>query len=193
MFQNRIELLAEQSQTSILCLMLSLLFCDTVVAQTFESQFECVVRSNRIFEIEDGQSKEYSNHEGRFQVSDRLSMYLTLDTDTELSFKIFDKHRGQLDHSVTIPKDYVERVSISDYSLYVRGLGGRYIVSKDDRITIHSEGIPLVVMTRYWKNDWNVSVSSTTWHPLRTHIYTASCIHKIDDLERIKDKLNTWD
>ena len=192
MFQHGIQLLRKRNQTSILCLLMSLLFGDTVLAQTFVSKFECVVRSNRVFEIEDGQSKEYTGLEGRFQVGDRLSMYLTLDTDTELTFEISDNLRGVLDQRVTILKDYVERVVTVDDYLMVRSFAGRYMVSESDRITINSDGIPLVVMTRYWKNDWNVSVSSTTWHPLRTHIYTASCTHKIDDLEQIKDKLNAW-
>lgn len=192
MFQKRMQLFPKQPQTMILCLLVTLLFGDIAIAKTFESQFECVVRSNRIFEIEDGQSKEYSGQEGRFQVGDRIRMDLSLDPDTALTFKVFDYRRGQKGHFVTIAKNYVESVYISDDYLNVTDKGGRYIVSENDRIIINSDGQPWVVMTRYWKNDWNVSISSTTWHPLSTHVYTASCTHKIDNLEHIKDKLNAW-
>ena len=121
-----------------------------------------------------------------------LTKCLSFDPDTALTFKVFDYRRGQLGHFVTIAKNYVESVDIFDDYLNVTDKGGRYIVRENDRISINSDGQPWVVMTRYWKNDWNVSVSSTTWHPLSTHIYTASCTHKIYNLERIKDKLNAW-
>ena len=102
MFQKRMQLFPKQPQTMILCLLVTLLFGDIAIAKTFESQFECVVRSNRIFEIEDGQSKEYSGQEGRFQVGDRIRMDLSLDPDTALTFKVFDYRRGQKGHFVTI-------------------------------------------------------------------------------------------
>ena len=104
MFQKRFQLFPKHRQTRVLSLLVTLLFGDIAIAKTFESQFECVVRSNRIFEIEDGQSKEYSGQEGSFQVGDRIRMDLTLDPDTALTFKVFDKRRGQLGHFVKIAK-----------------------------------------------------------------------------------------
>jgi hypothetical protein len=173
---------------SLLCLFSTTWTSVSLASEATEVRMTCKVKTNAVFSIADGISKQYSSVQGGFKEGDTLHFKIALTSGIAATLEDLPYQSKNTFLFTYISENQVQALKRDETRIgFSWREGGRLLVVSSSFINV-DDNLNQLTLKRYYRSDWNGIYRMTFAPELFSQVATVDCKQ---DLDRVDDFLRT--